>query len=128
MIAAGGFDGKVLLIDAADGKLVKEFVPVPIEKRLKYRRSVDSEVRRRTKYKEQRLSFRNRGPFEMHAISTRIISVFSDSHARSAVAADTPCAGRSNAPPAPTAEQANEAVPPTSKLVKIEAYPAVDRT
>jgi len=31
-IAAGGFDGKVLLIDAANGKLVKEFMPVPIEK------------------------------------------------------------------------------------------------
>lgn len=31
-IAAGGFDGKVLLIDAANGKLVKEFIPVPIEK------------------------------------------------------------------------------------------------
>ena len=30
-IAAGGFDGKVLLIDAADGKLIKEFVPVPLD-------------------------------------------------------------------------------------------------
>ncbi len=28
-VAAGGFDGKVLLIDAATGKLVKEFVPFP---------------------------------------------------------------------------------------------------
>jgi mono/diheme cytochrome c family protein/DNA-binding beta-propeller fold protein YncE len=32
VIAAGGFEGKVLLIDAANGKLVKEFIPVPIEK------------------------------------------------------------------------------------------------
>jgi WD40 repeat protein len=30
VIAAGGFDGKVLLINAADGKLLKEFVPVPL--------------------------------------------------------------------------------------------------
>jgi WD40 repeat protein len=29
-IAAGGFDGKVLLIGAADGKVIKEFVPVPL--------------------------------------------------------------------------------------------------
>jgi WD40 repeat protein len=29
-IAAGGFDGKVLLIGAADGKMIKEFVPVPL--------------------------------------------------------------------------------------------------
>jgi mono/diheme cytochrome c family protein/DNA-binding beta-propeller fold protein YncE len=31
VIAAGGFEGNVLLINAADGKLLKEFVPVPIE-------------------------------------------------------------------------------------------------
>jgi WD40 repeat protein len=30
VIAAGGFDGKVLLIGAGDGKLIKEFVPVPL--------------------------------------------------------------------------------------------------
>ena len=30
VIAAGGFEGKVLLINAADGKLIKEFVPVPV--------------------------------------------------------------------------------------------------
>jgi WD40 repeat protein len=29
-IAAGGFEGKVLLIGTGDGKLIKEFVPVPI--------------------------------------------------------------------------------------------------
>jgi dipeptidyl aminopeptidase/acylaminoacyl peptidase len=31
VIAAGGFEGNVLLINAADGKLLKEFVPVPIQ-------------------------------------------------------------------------------------------------
>jgi WD40 repeat protein len=30
VIAAGGFDGKVLLIGAADGRLIKEFLPVPL--------------------------------------------------------------------------------------------------
>jgi mono/diheme cytochrome c family protein len=32
VIAAGGFEGKVYLINPADGKLIKEFLPVPIEK------------------------------------------------------------------------------------------------
>jgi WD40 repeat protein len=31
VFAAGGFEGKVLLINAADGKLLKEFAPVPLE-------------------------------------------------------------------------------------------------
>jgi mono/diheme cytochrome c family protein/DNA-binding beta-propeller fold protein YncE len=31
VIAAGGFEGKMLLINAADGKLIKEFAPVPVE-------------------------------------------------------------------------------------------------
>jgi WD40 repeat protein/mono/diheme cytochrome c family protein len=30
IVAAGGFEGQVLLINAADGKLLKEFVPVPL--------------------------------------------------------------------------------------------------
>jgi WD40 repeat protein len=30
IVAAGGFDGKVLLIGAPDGKVIKEFVPVPL--------------------------------------------------------------------------------------------------
>ena len=29
-VAAGGFAGKVILIDAANGKITKEFVPVPL--------------------------------------------------------------------------------------------------
>jgi WD40 repeat protein len=28
-VAAAGFSGKVILMDAANGKLIKEFVPVP---------------------------------------------------------------------------------------------------
>jgi len=31
MLAAGGFDGKVRLYDAASGSIKREFIPVPLE-------------------------------------------------------------------------------------------------
>jgi WD40 repeat protein len=33
-LATGGFDGRVRIYDAASGKLVREFIPVPLEKQL----------------------------------------------------------------------------------------------